>query len=81
MTTAYLEDMIFKLLDNKLTDAEKRQLYSGYECEREIDEESEDEMKRMLYRYVLCNVSWRKIIDRLQADLLSEDEEEEEEED
>lgn len=81
MATAYLEEMIFKFLDGKLTDAEKKQIHSAYDCEREIDEETEDEIKDVLYKYVLRNVAWWKIVDKLKQDLDSDDENEESDDD
>ena len=80
MATAYLEEMILKALDNKLTDDEKKQIHSSYDCEREIDEETEDEMKHALFKYVFNNVAWWKIIAKLKEGLESDDESSDEEE-
>lgn len=73
---SYLEDMIVKFLTAKLTDDEKRQLFSAHDCEREIDEQTEDEMKHALYQYVLNNVAWWKIIEKVKDDVESENENE-----
>lgn len=75
--SSYLEDMIIQFLKKKLTDDEKKQIYSSYDCEKEIDEETENEMMEDLYKYVITNVRWWKIIDQVKADLESDDEENE----
>lgn len=74
MATSYLEDMIIKFLDKKLTDEEKRQIHSSYDCEKEIDEETEEEMKTALFQFVFNGVKWWKVIDAVKADLESESE-------
>jgi hypothetical protein len=81
MATSYLEELIFKFLDNKLTDKEKKELHTGYDCEKEVDEETEYEMKNALYHYVLRNVAWWKILDKLKQGIESDSESESEEED
>lgn len=80
MATSYLEEMILKALDNKLTDDEKKQIHSAYDCEREIDEETEDEMKHALFKYVFNNVAWWKIINKLKEGLESDEEDSSDEE-
>ena len=80
MATNYLEEMIFKFLDAKLTDDEKKQIHSGYDCEREIDEETEEEMKHALYKHVLNYVAWWRIVDKLKSGIDSESETESDEE-
>jgi hypothetical protein len=79
MSSSYLEEMIVKFLDNKLTDEEKRQIQTAYDCEREIDEETEDEMKHALYKYVLNNIRWWKIIQQIKEGLEDEESESESE--
>lgn len=79
MATPYLEELIFKFLDAKLTNDEKKHIHSGYDCEKEIDEETENEIKTALYHYVLNNVAWWKIIGKLKEDVDSDSESEEDE--
>lgn len=83
MATQHLEDIIYNFLRAKLTVREKMELSTGYTADRHIDEESEQEMKDELYRYVKDDVHWTNIIKQLQRDIEDmhdEDEEEESEE-
>jgi hypothetical protein len=81
MASEYLEDMIVQFLEKKLTDDEKKQIHSAYDCEKEIDEESEEEMRYELYKYVLNNIRWWKVIDRIKQGLEESEDEDESEED
>ena len=81
MASSYLEDMIVQFLEKKLTDDEKKQISCSYDCEREIDEESEEEMMRELHKYVLNNIRWWKVIDRIKQGLVESESESESEED
>lgn len=80
MATQYLEEMIFNFLDNHLTIQEKRDIHNGYDAEKHLDEETQDEMRDALYKYVLNNVAWYRIIAKLKADIESESETESESE-
>jgi hypothetical protein len=76
MATKYLEELIYKFLSNTLNDEEKRTLTNGYEAEKHIDEESEEEMRQEVWNYVFRNVVWASIITRLREEAEPEDEEE-----
>lgn len=78
--TRYLEEMIYKFLSRTLTDAEKKVLYSGYDAEKHIDEETEEELKEQIYQYVKSSVVWSSILARLRNEV-EDDEEEEDDED
>lgn len=78
MTTRYLEDLIYKFLSRRLDDKEKRELYTGYDAERHIDEETEEEMRVELFNYVKSSVQWYSIIARVRADIVEEEADEEE---
>jgi len=73
MATQYLEELIYSFLRKHLSRKEKLELYSGYDAERHIDEETEDEMRYELYKYLKQKVAWYKIISRLR-DEAQEDE-------
>jgi hypothetical protein len=84
MATQHLEDIIYNFLRTKLTVREKKELSTGYTVDRHIDEESEQEIKDELYRYVKDDVNWTNIVKQLQRDIedmYDEDEDEESEED
>lgn len=73
MATQYLEELIYSFLRKQLSRKEKLELHSGYDAERHIDEETEDEMMNELFRYVKRNVVWSKIIRKLHEDAHEDD--------
>ena len=73
MATQYLEDLIYSFLRKHLSRKEKLELHSGYDAERHIDEETEDEMMNELFRYVKRNVVWSKIIRKLHDEAHEDD--------
>lgn len=73
MATQYLEELIYSFLRKQLSRKEKLELHSGYDAERHIDEETEDEMMNELFRYVKRNVVWSKIIRKLHDDAHEDD--------
>ena len=73
--TKYLEELIYKFLTRRLTDAQKRELDTGYDADKYIDEETEEEMRQEIFRFVKSRVLWGAITSRLR------DEAEEEEDD
>ena len=81
MANQYLEDMIYQLLSRKLTDGEKRRLHSWYDVTEHIDEESREDIKEELFRFVLDALHHYRVISRLQANVPDKDSEEEEEND
>ena len=81
MATNYLEYLIHKFLTHRLTDAEKKELSSGWDVERHIDEEAEEEIKEQLYLFVKSSVLWQSIIRKLQDEVVEDEDEEEEDAD
>ena len=81
MANQYLEDMIYQLLSRSLTDGEKRRLYNWYDVVEHIDEESREDMKEELFRFVLNALNHSRLISRLQSSVPEKDDEEEEEND
>lgn len=79
MATRFLEDMLYKFLTRRLTNAEKKALTSGWDVEEHIDEETEHELKEQLFTYVKSSVLWSSIIRKLQDEVEEEDEDEEDE--
>ena len=69
MATQYLEELIYSFLRKQLSKKEKLELHSGYDAERHIDEETEDEMRYELYKYLKQKVVWYRIIERLQQEV------------
>jgi hypothetical protein len=78
MATEYLEDILFQLLSVNLSDADKRRLCTWYSLTEHIDEESREEMKEALYRFVIESISAHKVIRLLQRNLPEKDEEDRE---
>lgn len=78
MATKYLEELIYKFLSKSLTDKEKRDLTTGYDAEKYIDEETEDEMRQEIWNYVFRNVLWAAILVRLRDEANDETDDEEE---
>lgn len=72
----YLEELIYKFLTKRLTDAEKRNLDTGYDAERYIDEETEDEMRHEIFEFVKSRVLWGLITSRLRDEADDDDDEE-----
>ena len=79
MASQYLEELIYKFLSKTLTDEEKRYLSSGWDAEKHIDEQSEEEMKSEIFYFVKCRVHWASIIAKLQDEAAAEDSTDEEE--
>jgi len=77
----HLEDLLYALLSRKLTDQEKRDLTSKYDVERHIDEETEEELRWEVYRFVKDKVFWTALLGRLHQDVPEDDDEDDEEED
>lgn len=77
--SSYLEELLYKFLTRRLTNAEKKALTSGWDVEEHIDEETEHELKEQIYASVKSYVRWSSIIRRLQDEVEDEDEEEEDE--
>lgn len=77
MASKYLEELIYKFLSKSLTDKEKRDLTTGYEAEKYIDEETEDEMRYEIWNYVFRNVLWAAVIGRLRNEAEDETDDEE----
>ena len=69
MATQYLEELIYSFLRKHLSKKEKLELHSGYDAERHIDEETEDEMRYELYKYLKQKVTWHRIIQRLHDEM------------
>lgn len=78
MASKYLEELIYKFLSKSLTDKEKRDLTTGYDAEKYIDEETEDEMRQEIWNYVFRNVLWAAILVRLRDEANDETDDEEE---
>lgn len=78
MATQYLEELIYKFLSKTLTDEEKRSLSSGWDAEKHIDEQSEEEMKAEIFYYVKCRVHWASILSKLQDEAEAEESTDEE---
>lgn len=72
MATQYLEELIYSFLHKHLSRKEKLELHSGYDAERHIDEETEDEMRYELYKYLKQKVTWYRIIQRLRDEVQDE---------
>lgn len=66
--TLYLEELIYKFLSKTLTDEEKRCLSTGWDAEKHIDEQSEDEMRNEIFFYVKSRIHWANIISLLQEE-------------
>lgn len=66
MATQYLEELIYKFLSKTLTDEEKRCLSSGWDAEKHIDEQTEEEMRNEIFYFVKTRVYWSTIIAKLQ---------------
>lgn len=75
----YLEEIIYKLLSDRLSDEEKLSLTTGWDVEKHIDEESEDEMRNELFYYIKSHIRWSSIITLLQDEAEEEEEESESE--
>lgn len=73
----HLEKLIYQFLSKTLSDEEKRNLLSGYDAERYIDEETEAEMKDAIFYAVKCRVYWPKILDKLRDEVEDETDDEE----
>jgi predicted peptidase len=65
MATQYREELIYSFLRRRLDRKEKLELHTGYDAERHIDEETEEEIRYELYKYMKSRVTWYKIIQRL----------------
>ena len=76
-----LEEMLYKFLSRQLTDAEKKSLYCGWDAEKHIDEETEEELKEQVYLFVKSQVLWARILVRLRDEAGDDEEEEEDQED
>lgn len=68
--------MIYKFLSRTLTDAEKKVLYSGWDAQKHIDEETEEELKYQVYSIVKNNVVWASILARLRNEVEEEEDDE-----
>lgn len=79
--TKYLEELIYKFLTKRLTDAEKRNLDTGYDADKYIDEETEDEMRYEIFDFVKSRVLWGLITSRLRDEATADDDDEEEHDD
>jgi len=79
MASKYLEELIYKFLSKSLTDKEKRDLTTGYDAEKYIDEETEDEMRQEIWNYVFRNVLWAAVLVRLRNEAEDETDDEEDE--
>ena len=75
--TLYLEELIYKFLSKTLTDEEKRSLSTGWDAEKHIDEQSEDEMRNEIFYYVKSRIHWANIISLLHEEAESDSEDEE----
>lgn len=77
MSVTHLEKIIYQFLSKTLSDEEKRNLASGYDAERFIDEETESEWKDELYWYMKQRIFWASILTKLrdEADDETDDEE------
>jgi hypothetical protein len=78
MATEYLESILFQLLNVNLRDADKRRLETWYGLMEHVDEESREEMKEALYRFVIESINAQRVIRMLQRNLPEKDEEERE---
>lgn len=78
--TQYLEELIYKFLSKTLTDEEKRNLSSGWDAERHIDEETEYELKTEIFYFLKSRIYWSNIISKLQQEAEPEEDSTDEEE-
>jgi hypothetical protein len=78
MATEYLETILFQLLNVNLRDADKRRLETWYGLMEHVDEESREEMKEALYRFVIESINAQRVIRMLQRNLPEKDEEDRE---
>ena len=74
--TKYLEELIYKFLTKRLTDQEKRSLDTGYDADKYIDEETEEEMRQEIFQFVKDRVLWVAIISRLREEADPEEDDE-----
>lgn len=81
MATRYLEEMLYKFLSRSLTDPEKKVLFSGWDAEKHIDEETEEELKEQIYSYVKSNLGWASILARLRNEVQEDSEDDASEDD
>ena len=78
MAVQYLEELIYKFLSKTLTDEEKRYLSSGWDAEKHIDEQSEEEMRNEIFYFVKCRVHWASILSKLHDEAAAEESSDEE---
>lgn len=78
MPVEYLETILYQLLVSRLRDADKRRLSTWFDLTEHIDEESREEMKEALYRFVLDRINHNRVIRKLQFNLPEKDEEDRE---
>ena len=76
MATQHLEDSIYTLLSKTLDDTEIRSLHSWSDIVRHIDEESREDMKEDLLRFVLERINALRIIGQLRINIPPDEEEE-----